>query len=176
MTIRIIAAALLAVSVQASAQDDLSSKIVNDPSSPAVNGARASLRDDAEAQGGKALRIQVSKKGENAWDSSVESPLNKPVKAGDELVLAFSARLEKGEAGATSSTIPFAGIQLGSAPYTTIVSQPVDIGPQWKSVEIRGKADKDYAPGTLKVAVHLGTAKQTIDVGPIVVLDMGATP
>jgi hypothetical protein len=40
-------------------------------------------------------------------------------------------------------------------------------------VEIRGKADKDYAAGTLSVGIQLATARQTVDVGPIIVLDLG---
>jgi hypothetical protein len=177
VSVKSVAAAVLAfaavASVPAHAQDDLGSRIVNDPSAPAVNGGKASLRDDSAVQGGKALRVQVPRKGANVWDTAVESALTKPVKAGDELVLAFSARLAKGDSGAATATIPFAGVQLGSAPYTTVASQAVEIGPEWKMVEIRGKAAEDYAAGALKVAIHLGTAKQAVDLGPIVVLDLG---
>jgi hypothetical protein len=165
--------ALVIVAAPVAAQDDIANKIVNDPGAPTVNGAKASLHEDKDVQGGKALRVTVPKRGANVWDSSVESALTKPVKAGDQIVLAFSVRLEKGDAG-TTSTIPFAGVQLGTAPYTTVASQPVEIGQAWKTVEIRGKADKDYAPGTLKVAIHLATGKQVVDMGPIVVLDLGA--
>src|SRR4051812_23003156 len=108
-----------AVPLRAQANDDLASKIVNDPGNPQVNGAKASLRDDAKVQGGKALRIQVPKKGANPWDSTAESTLTKPVKAGDKLELIFWARLEKGDGGAASSSLAFAGIQINAAPYTS---------------------------------------------------------
>src|SRR3954469_16253149 len=90
--------ALAALSAAAAAQDpgDIAQRIVNDPGSPEVNGAKAALRDDPDVQGGKALRVQVARKGANPWDASIGGPIAKPVKAGDKLVLVFSARLEKG--------------------------------------------------------------------------------
>jgi hypothetical protein len=177
MKLRVFGAALLlaaaAAPVRAQA-DDLASKIVNDPGNPQVNGAKASLRDDPKVQGGRALRIQVPKKGANPWDSTAESTLTMPVKAGDQLELIFWARLEKGDGGAASSSLAFAGIQINAAPYTSVVQQqPVDVGPEWKMVEIKGKADRNYPAGGLKVSIHLANAKQTIDLGPIVVLNLG---
>jgi hypothetical protein len=167
--------ALLAVApVAASAQDadDLAKRIVNDPSSPQVSGAKAALRDDPQVQGGKALRIQVARKGQNPWDATVGGPIAKPVKAGDKLVMVFSARLEKGESGSTT-TLPYNAVQLASAPYSTVISGSNEIGPGWKQLQVTGKADRDYPANALKVTIQLAAAKQTVDFGPIIVLDMG---
>lgn len=172
-----VAAALLlvtaAVPSTADAPDDLSSKIVNDPGEPQVNGAKASLHDDSKAQGGKALRIQVKGKGTNPWDAALESPVRKAIKAGDEVVLAFEARLEKGDNGATTAAFPFAGVQMASAPYSSVAQNGFEVGPEWKMIQIRGKADRDYPAGSLKVSIHLAIGKQTVDFGPVVVLDLG---
>ena len=178
MRIRSAAAALLllataSVPLQAQAADDLSNKIVNDPGEPQINGAKATLRDDAKVQGGKALRIQVKGKGTNVWDAAIESPIKKPIKAGDQIVLAFSARLEKSDSGAATAAFPFAGVQFATAPYNSIAMNGFELGPDWKMVEIRGKADRNYSPGELKVSIHLATAKQTVDFGPVIVLDLG---
>jgi hypothetical protein len=54
-----------------------------------------------------------------------------------------------------------------------VISGSNDIGPEWKPLQVTGKADRDYAAGALKVTIQLATAKQTVDFGPIVVLDMG---
>ena len=40
-------------------------------------------------------------------------------------------------------------------------------------MQIQGKADHDYAGGKLNVSIHLATAKQIVDLGPVFVLDMG---
>lgn len=153
------------------AQDDLATKIVNDPGAPQVRGAKARLVNDPNAQGGKALRVAVAKKGTNNWDSVVESAIKKPIKAGDSLILAFQARLEKG--AAATATLPFNAIQLNAAPYSTIISGPVDVGPEWKLQQIKGKADKDYAADTVKATIQLGDAARTVDLGPIMVINMG---
>lgn len=145
--------------------------IINDPSAPQVNGASGRLRDDAAVQGGKALRVAVRGKGANPWDVAVETALTKPVKAGDQILFAFWARLEKGEGGAT--TLPFNGVQLSSAPYTTLFAGPAEVTSEWKLHEVRGKADADHAAGTLKASIHLATAAQTVDFGPIFVVNLG---
>ena len=165
--------ATAAIPLPAQAQADLASKIVNDPGEPQVNGAKAGLHDDAAAQGGKALRIQVKGKSANVWDAALESPIKKPIKAGDQIILAFQARLEKADNGATKAAFPFAGVQLTAAPYTSVAMNGFELGPEWKMIEIRGTADRNYAPGELKVSIHLATARQTVDFGPVVVLDLG---
>src|SRR3954468_13782133 len=171
---KVFAAALLVVAPAAAlAQDDLAKKIVNDPGAPDVTGAKAMLVDDAKVQGGKALRVMVPRKGANPWDSTVGGAIKKPIAKGDRLVMLFSARLEKGENGAASATLPYNAIQLGSAPYSTVMSGTETIGPEWKDFKIEGVSDGAYAAGDLKVTIQLATAKQTIDFGPIVVLDMG---
>ena len=174
MPTRLFAAACLAFAAPAAAAaPDIAQQIVNDPAAPDVTGAKAALFDDATVQGGKALRIQVPGAGQNPWDSALASPVKKPVKAGDNILLAFYARLEKGDKGATAVTLPFAGLQLADKPWTPIFHEPVEIGPEWKLVQVKGKADKDYAAGTLRVTVHLATAKQVVDVGPVILLDQG---
>jgi hypothetical protein len=162
---------LASAAVSAQAPVDPTSQIVNDPSEPEVTGAKASLVDDAKAQGGKALRVQVPKKGANPWDSMVGGAIGKAVNKGDHLVLLFSARLEKGDKGATSTTLPYNAVQLAAAPYSTILSGPAEVGPEWKDFRVTGTADRTYGPNELKATIQLATAKQTVDFGPIVVLD-----
>jgi hypothetical protein len=174
MTLRAIAAGLLLAVLPlapAPAQDALN--IINNPGEPQVNGVTPRLRDDPAVQGGKALRIQVRRKGANPWDVAVESALEQPVKAGDSLLFAFWARLEKGEGGAATATLPYNAIQLAAAPYSALFASPAELGPEWKLHEVRGKADKDYAAGTLKATIHLASAEQTVDMGPLIVVNLG---
>lgn len=135
--------------------------------------AKPALRDDPAVQGGKALRIVVPRKSANPWDVNVVSPLVKPVKAGSAMALVFWARLAKGDGGATSATLPNAAVQITAAPYTSLFSGPVTIGPEWKAHTIRGRADKDYPAGALAASIHLATGRQTIDFGPVFVADLG---
>jgi hypothetical protein len=171
------AAAALPYALSAQGDDDILSKIINRPPVAAwrIDGlsGKPAVRNDPAVQYGKALRVDVPGKGEHPWSVAASNPIDKPVKAGDNLVLAFWARLEKGENGASSATLPNNSVQMAAAPYTALFSQPVTIGPEWKMYEVKGKADKAYAGGTLTVSLHLATAKQVIDLGPVFVLDMG---
>jgi len=151
----------------------IASKIINDPGAPKVNGARGRLIDDPKVMGGKALRVQVPGKGKNAWDTSVSSEIKKPIKAGDRLLLVFPARLEKGDNGASTTTLPWNAVSMTSPPWSGVVGGPAAIGPEWKLVEIKGKADKDYAADALGISIQLATARQTVDIGPIILLDLG---
>jgi hypothetical protein len=175
-----IAAAAVALPHALPAQDgadDLLKKVINRPPVTAwhVDGisGKPNIRNDATVQYGKALRVDVPGKGEHPWSIAASNAIDKPVKAGDNLVLAFWARLEKGENGATTATLPYNAVQMTADPYTAVFAQPVTIGPEWKMVEIKGKADRAYAAGQLNVTVHLATAKQIVDLGPVFLLDMG---
>jgi len=155
----------------ASAQDGLN--IINDPGNPQVMGASARLRDDPAVQGGKALRIQVRRKGANPWDATAQTAIDQPVKAGDQLMFAFWVRLEKGEGGATTTTLPYNAVQLSAAPYTALFVSPAEIGPEWKLVEVRGRMEADHPAGTLNATIHLATGEQTVDLGPMFVVNLG---
>lgn len=150
----------------------IASLIINDPA-PAVNKAKARLVDDPNVTGGKALRVQVPGKGANIWDSNVTSAIKKPIKAGDRLLMVFWARLEKGENGATTTTLPSNGAGMLSAPWTGILGGPAEIGPEWKQFEFSGTASRDFAPGEAGISIQLATAKMTVDLGPIILLNLG---
>ena len=171
----LLAVAPISAAVAQGTPDDILNKVINVPAPSAyrVDGTKGSIRKDEAVQGGKALRVDVPGKSEKAWSVAVANPIRKPVKAGDNLVVAFWARLAKGEGGATTASLPYNAVQLAAAPYTPLFTKAVEIGPEWKIYEIKGKADKDYPSDTLNVSIHLATGKQTIDLGPIFVLNMG---
>jgi hypothetical protein len=184
MTIRALAASLLMLAASAGspagAQDDIVSHIISIPNPRAYrvdgtqNGAHGQVRNDASVQGGKALRVQVPGLSDQVWTTAVSVPINRAVHAGDHLVLAFWARLEQGDNGAATANLPYNAVQLSSAPYSAVFSGPVTVTPQWQMFEIRGQANRDYPADALNVAMHLATGRQTIDIGPVFVLDMGA--
>lgn len=162
-----------AIPAFAQSATDLASKIINDAGAPSVNGAKARLVNDAGVQGGKALQVIVVKKGDHDWDSTVETAIKKPIKAGDHLILAFQAKLVSIDGGGTTATLPYNAIQLNGAPYTTVLSGGATVGPNWELHKIEGTAAKDFPASDIKSTIQLGNAKQTIDFGPIMVFDFG---
>lgn len=156
-----------------SSEDALAEKVISNtnPASFQAYGLTPPPKvvNDKAVQGGKALRIPVTGEG-NPWGVGANVPLIKAVKAGDKLVIAFYARLSKGDAPAAKVN---AQLQLSAAPYTALFGKPFDVTPEWKLLQFAGKVDKDYPVGTIGAAFHLNTGKQVIDLGPVAVLDMG---
>ena len=170
-------AAIAAPAQQQPAEDDIASHIISVPVPDRyrVDGLQrgARVRSDPAVQGGKALRVPVPGRSEQAWSVAIAVPISQAVRAGDNLVLAFWARLEEGDHGATSATLPYNAVQMSSEPYTAVFSGPATIGPEWQMFEVRGRADRDYAADALNVAMHLATGRQTVDIGPVFVVNMG---
>ncbi len=138
-------------------------------------GAKPASIKDAKVQFGKAIRVETPGGG-NAWSVGVNAPLQAGVRKGDKLLIAFYARVEKPAEGATTAAIASAQLQLAAAPYTRLFGEGVTVGPEWKLYKIVGHADRDYAKGELAAALHINTARQTLDIGAMAVLDFGQKP
>lgn len=156
---------------------DLANRVISAPNPDGfrVDGApaRAQVRADPGVQFGRALRVPVPGRNAQAWTVSVAVPINRAVASGDRLLLAFWARLEEGENGAATAELPYNAVQLAAAPYTALFNGPATVTPRWQLFQIRGRADRAYAAGDLNVSLHLATGRQTIDIGPVFVLNMG---
>ena len=168
---------VLAVSpAGASAQDaaGFAERLLNDPRVEALRPygqpIPPQVRTDKSVQFGKALRVRL-KGDKEFWRIGVTTPLLKPVKKGDRIVIAFWARASGTENGSPGR---IGRVQLEATPVIrTIFEQAFDIGPEWKMYQLKGVADRDYAPGALNAAMHLDAAKQVLDLGPLFVLNYG---
>ena len=170
--------ALVAAALPAQqASDDIADKIINNPSPAAFavyNAPHpAKVVKDESVQGGHALRVTIPGADEKPWSISLSDPILKPVRKGDKLVLAFYARAVKSEAADGGARLPNNSVQLAAAPYTGVFGGPVDITPEWAMYSIEGIADRDYAAGELAVSMHLASGRQTLEFGPIFVVDLG---
>jgi hypothetical protein len=166
---------LAATPAFAQADDAAAQQMINDPN-PAtfavwgLSPAPKSVKDDS-VQGGRSVHVAVTGTG-NPWDISVNVPIIKPIKAGDHLQMMYYARLEKPATGETGANIN-AQLQISSAPYTVVIGGPQQIGTDWKIYIVEGRADKDYAKGTLNATFHLNTGKHTIGMGLVAIFDKG---
>jgi hypothetical protein len=173
------AAALLAIASAPTlaADDDIAKQIISSPSpldfTVYGQGCSGEVRKDPDVQGGKALRAHIPGKSANPWDCGLSVPITKPVKKGDQMVLAFWARLIQGENGATTATLPNNSVQMAQAPYNSVLSGSTQIDGKWTIYSVTGVADRDYKAGEINASFHLATAKQVIDFGPVFVLDRG---
>ncbi|MDR3526133.1 MAG: glycoside hydrolase family 5 protein [Rhizomicrobium sp.] len=166
----------LALSISPLRAEASLSQTVNDPSAAwNVSGtlATAELIKDPEVTGGTAERIKIAAKGANAWDVVAYTPTTKPVHKGDVLLLAFWAKAFEPPKGRERSIV-VAKLQLSEAPYTGLGSDTaLRVTAGWKLYYVNGVADKDYAAGKIGASLQLASAAQTLDFGPIVILDFG---
>lgn len=177
---RVIAAMLMAVTTPAlcgTASGTMSGRSASEPiilNEPSANwnvygpGQTHKGRKDSAIQGGGAIRVTIPAKAANPWDIGASSPIKGAIAKGDRLVLAFWARLAEG--GSAGRTTISGAIQQASPPYGAIVAGPVELTGEWKLVHIEGVAASDHPAGTANVALTLGSAAHTIDLGPVFVL------
>ena len=167
-------ALLVAAPAAAQGASGSADRIINDPRVPALTPYGLNLppqvRDDKQVQFGKSLRIPL--KGHPDFARiGVITPTLKPVRKGDQIVIAFWARATGTDGGKPGR---IGRVQLEATPVIrTIFEQPFDVGPDWKMYQLKGVADRDYAPGQLNAALHIDAAKQVLDLGPVFVLDYG---
>lgn len=170
-----LAALVLLLAMPAQGADDIASKMVNDPAAGWATlgaGAKVELFKDPTVQGGTAERLTIAGKGANPWDAGAQIEIAKPLTQGDVLLLAFWAKAETPPAGAT--TIDFnAQMQNKAAPYTSLGSAFLHVGATWKMYFVVGTADKDYKAHEAIAQLHLATAEQVIDLGPLFILNYG---
>ncbi|WP_333610910.1 hypothetical protein [Brevundimonas bullata] len=187
LVLKLLCAASLAVaapmpaaaqSAPRAAEPSLADRIINTPRPDALHiggvNPKPRVRDEAGVQGGKALRITTPADAPNAWTVLASSRITKPVTAGDELVLAFWARLIESETGDDSIILPSNAIRRSAAPYGAVINGRVELGREWALHEVRGVADRDYAAGELLGVLHLSSGQHTLELGPVFVFNFGA--
>lgn len=123
-------------------------------------------------QGGHAFRVDVSAPGANPWDVGVGSVSTKPIKSGDVLLLAVWLRAERLPEGSSTGQANIR-MQGNAAPYPEVGGAAVQPTGEWKLYFADGVATRDYAAGELGATVQLAGAAQTMDLGPVFILDMG---
>jgi hypothetical protein len=163
----------LAFAASAGAEEDIWTKTINNDS----NGIWNILPDKPkpkyiaapEIPGEHAFRVKA-KKGRNPWDVQASSPIAGAIREGDVIMLMYYARAaEPAEGGSTLS----ARVQLNAEPYTSVLDMSTPISAEWKSY-----CGHRVASGTIdekkgNVSIHLATADQVVELGPVFVFNFG---
>jgi len=164
----------VAPAAPAAAQEDIWSRTINDDTHGVWNvmpdRPRPRRVDVADIPGGSALRISA-RAGPNPWAVQATSPINGEIAQGDVIMLVLYARAETPAEGGSSLPIY---IQLAAAPYTSALSANKAITGEWAQYCTYGVASADMPGGGTNVTVHLGTATQVVELGPVFVFNLGA--
>ena len=130
------------------------------------------MMKDADVAGGQFVRVTVTAKGANVWDVGAISPIQKPIAAGDTVLVAIWMRAPGLKSGETMP-LPLIGANGAAAPYTNLVASDVKITNAWKLYYASGKASTNFPGNSANVTVHLASDKHVVDLGPVFVLDFG---
>jgi hypothetical protein len=119
--------------------------------------------------GDHAFRIKVTKR-TNPWDQQASSPVGGDINEGDVVMVMYYARAAEPAEGGSKLT---ARIQLNEAPYTSIMDMTSSLSDVW--VQHCGHRVATGTIGAKKgnVTIHLATANQVIELGPVFVFNLG---
>ena len=162
-----------ALGVVAIAEEDIWGKTINNDS----NGTWNILPDKPKPKyfevkgipGEHAFRIKASK-GVNPWDVQASSPIQGAINEGDVIMLMYYARAEEPAEGGSRLT---ARIQLNSPPWTSALEMTSKISGDWKYYCAHRVATTAMGENKGGVSIHLATAKQVIELGPVFVFNFG---
>lgn len=117
-----------------------------------------------------ALRVKA-RKGANPWDVQANSPINgATINAGDVVMVMAYLRAEQPAEGGSNLGIR---VQLAGAPYTTAMEFNAAIDTGWKSYCAHRVASATMPAKQSNVNIHLATAEQVVDLGPVFVFNFG---
>lgn len=170
-----LSAALVTVAAPAQKSGDMIDHLIVSASADSWNiiGGTAALRDDEGVKGGKATRVSV-RKGANPWDVQATIAIPQAVNKGDILLAAYYARIETAPAGTATGVISQSGIQLTKPPYSAIGAEPASPTGKWGVYYASGTATADQPKGSLGLTLHLASADQVVDLGPVFLFNLGS--
>ena len=116
-----------------------------------------------------AFRIKATK-GANPWDVQASSPVAGAINQGDVIMLMYFARAAEPAEGGSSLT---ARVQLSGAPYTSAMDMTSKISEEWTSYCAHRMATTTLPEKKSNVSIHLATARQVIELGPVFVFNFG---
>jgi hypothetical protein len=119
--------------------------------------------------GEMALRVK-SRQGANPWDVQATSPVGGAINTGDVVMVMAWLRAEQPAEGGSKLALR---VQLAGEPYTSTMDFTAPISTEWKSYCAHRVATADMPAGKSNVTVHLATAQQVIDFGPVFVFNFG---
>jgi hypothetical protein len=123
----------------------------------------------AEVPGGMAFRIRADK-GRNPWDVQASSPIAGAIHEGDVILLNYFARATEPAEGGSSLS---ARIQLAGPPYSSVLEMTSKLSEEWKNYCAFRVASASIDEKKSSVSIHLATAKQVIELGPVLVFNFG---
>ncbi len=124
-------------------------------------------------KGGQALSVNVPRTMQNPWDISVTTPVIEAISRGDTIFLAVQIRASKADNEAQSGVISASKIEENGGAWTAIADTGGQVSSEWTTFYSSGVATQDYSAGATHITVHIGAARQTIELGQAYAFNLG---
>ena len=172
MNVRAYLLAGVALSGVAVAEEDIVSRMINKETNGAwfIQPEKPKAKHmKADVLGGYAFRVRATKSA-NPWDVQASSPIAGAINEGDVIMVNYYARAEEPAEGGSSLTLR---VQLAGPPYSSVLETTTKISGEWDSYCAFRVASASLGEKKSSVSIHLATAKQVIDLGPVMVFNFG---
>lgn len=122
--------------------------------------------------GGEALEVKVRKKGPQIYSAGIQAKNQLKISKGDVIFTAVWMRSTDLPDGMSETTVPIA-LQDASEPYDTWAIEPIKVGSAWRLHFVYATAPQKYKKGAMTLSLQVAGEKQTLEVGPVFMLNMG---
>jgi GH35 family endo-1,4-beta-xylanase len=135
-------------------------------------GRDASMQIVPKDGGGYAYRVTVDKPGNNRWDVQLNMVIPAAIREENVYLVRYDARcIESMNQEGTAH----ANVEKNGPPHSKTMSRAVDFGTEWTTINLPFVVRKDFAfePNGSVFTLHLGAAKQVIELANIQLIDFG---
>ncbi|WP_251566873.1 hypothetical protein [Erythrobacter sp. 3-20A1M] len=147
-----------------------SGTLINDPATRNWSNSAATgtfeNRDDPTIWLGKSTNFTAPAAGANPWDLTTAIPIDAPIAAGDQLMIAIAAKTESAQTPDGKARIEMR-VQGSEPPYDGFGENAFSVGPKWQLIRIKTTATRAFAAGQARLALHFAGAAQSVDIGPV---------
>lgn len=121
---------------------------------------------------GDAVRAETVKTAPFPYNVRVQAATTGPVKKGDTLYAEFTARRIKSRQETGEALVALI-VEGSEKPHAKTLERDLSVGPEWTTIRVPFRADRDAAPGAMQLSLRVGYPPQTLEIGGVKLLNFG---
>lgn len=119
-----------------------------------------------------AVRVETIKTAPFPYNVRVQAATTGPIKKGDTLYAEFTARRIKSRQE-TGEALVSVIVEGSEKPHAKNLERDLSVGPEWTTIRIPFRADRDAAAGEMQLSLRVGYPPQTLEIGGVKLLNYG---
>ena len=119
-----------------------------------------------------AVRVETIKTAPFPYNVRVQAATTGPIKKGDTLYAEFTARRIKSRQE-TGEALVAVIVEGSEKPHAKNLERDLSVGPEWTTIRIPFRADRDAGPGEMQLSLRVGYPPQTLEIGGVKLLNYG---